>query len=81
MRIHGNFIEYVPMAIILMGIAELGGGPAWALHTYGIALVVARAVHCYALGWQNFPTRVASVLVTWVLLAAAAVWAIVVAST
>ena len=80
MRTHGNFIEYVPMAIILMGIVELGGGPAWALHTYGLVLIVARLVHCYAIGWQNFPTRVASVLTTWVLLAGAAIWSITLAS-
>ncbi len=44
-RIHGNAIEYVPLALILMLIAELNhAGPAL-LHGCGIALVVARLAH------------------------------------
>ena len=44
-RIHGNAIEYVPLALILMLNAELNhAGPAL-LHGCGIALVVARLAH------------------------------------
>lgn len=44
-RIHGNAIEYVPIALISMLVAELNhAGPAL-LHGCGIALVVARLAH------------------------------------
>ena len=41
-RVQGNFIEYVPLAIILMAAVELGGAPAWAMHGFGGGLFVGR---------------------------------------
>ena len=35
LRVHGNFAEYVPLAIVLMALAELQGAPAWTLHLVG----------------------------------------------
>ncbi len=49
MRMHGNFIEYVPMLLIMMAIMEINGLHVWMLHTYGIILVSARAIHAYGL--------------------------------
>ena len=34
-RIHGNFAEYVPIALLLLAFLETGGGPAWAVHVAG----------------------------------------------
>lgn len=48
-RIHGNFVEYVPLTLILMAIAESGGLNVWALHGLGVWLVLARISHAYAL--------------------------------
>ena len=48
-RVHGNAIEYVPLALILMLIVELGGASRMLLHACGIALVAARIVHAYGL--------------------------------
>jgi len=48
-RVHGNAIEYVPLALILMLIAELGGANRMLLHGCGIALVAARIAHAYGL--------------------------------
>lgn len=48
-RIHGNFTETVPMALILMGIAEFSGAPFWAVHGLGAAMIVSRISHAYAL--------------------------------
>ena len=50
-RIHGNAIEYVPIALILMLVAELSGASASLLHGCGIALVAARISH--ALGFAR----------------------------
>jgi hypothetical protein len=48
-RIHGNAIEYVPIALILMLVAELNhAGPAL-LHGCGIVLVAARVAHAFGL--------------------------------
>lgn len=47
-RIHGNFIEYVPLALILFAMMEVQYAPLALLHGLGIALVVARL--CHAIG-------------------------------
>jgi uncharacterized protein len=44
-RRHGNFIENVPMALLLMALAELlGAGSSW-LHAAGAFLIVGRILH------------------------------------
>lgn len=44
-RSQGNFIEYVPMILILIGFAEAGGASdAW-IHGLGGTLLVARILH------------------------------------
>ena len=47
-RIHGNFIEYVPLALILFAMMEVQYAPLGLLHGLGIALVIARL--CHAIG-------------------------------
>ena len=51
-RVHGNFIEYVPLTLILMALAELQGQPAWTIHLIGGSLAVGRLVHAYGIGRQ-----------------------------
>jgi len=48
-RIHGNAIEYVPIALVLLLVAELDGTRPALLHGCGIVLVVARIVHALGL--------------------------------
>jgi uncharacterized membrane protein YecN with MAPEG domain len=48
-RVHGNAIEYVPLALILLLVAELGGAGAPLLHGCGVGLVAARAAHALGL--------------------------------
>lgn len=52
-RVHQNFLEYVPMAIILMGILELNGGNATFLHVFGVVLIIARIAHAIGLKHDN----------------------------
>jgi len=55
-RGHANFAEYVPLALLLMGMLELGRFSFFALHALGITLVVARLLHGYALSFsKHFP--------------------------
>ena len=52
-RIHQNFLEYVPMAIILMGILEINGGNATFLHVFGVVLIISRIAHAIGLKHDN----------------------------
>ena len=44
-RVHGNFAEYAPLALLLMALAELQNLPDWTIHAIGILLLVGRATH------------------------------------
>ncbi len=48
-RRHGNFCEWVPIALILLGVLELNGVGQTPLHVMGAALVVARIAHAVGL--------------------------------
>jgi uncharacterized membrane protein YecN with MAPEG domain len=48
-RVHGNAIEYVPIALVLLLVAELGNATPALLHGCGIALVAARVLHAAGL--------------------------------
>jgi len=49
-RVHANFTEYVPIALILLAILESFHGNPLFVHLGGILLVVARVLHAYGLG-------------------------------
>lgn len=49
MRVHANFAEYVPFAIVLIALSESLKAPAFWLHALGLTLVLARAIHAYGL--------------------------------
>ena len=53
MRRHANFVENLPLALILMAIAELNGTSGTLLHVLGVALVVARIAHPIGLRHDN----------------------------
>ncbi len=44
-RAFGNFIEFVPMMILLMAMIELQGHKALFIHMLGVAIIVARLFH------------------------------------
>jgi len=49
MRVHGNFAEYVPFALLLMALAEMQGGSGLFMHALGTVLIVCRLCHAYAI--------------------------------
>ncbi len=49
MRVHGNFSEYVPFALLLMALAEIQGGSGLLMHGLGTVLIVCRLCHAYAI--------------------------------
>lgn len=52
-RHHGNMIEYVPMALILMAIAEAQGAGTTYLHAIGVILLLSRIIHPFGLKHDN----------------------------
>lgn len=48
-RVHANFAEYVPFALLLLAFAESLKAPSVALHGLGLMLLVGRLVHAYGL--------------------------------
>ncbi|MFK5977598.1 MAG: MAPEG family protein [Rhizobiaceae bacterium] len=60
MRRHGNFVESVPLVLILLGAVELGGAsPNW-LHAIGGILLVSRIIHPFGIDHQkpDAPARI-----------------------
>jgi uncharacterized protein len=52
-RAHGNFSEYVPFILLMIGILELSHFSVDVLHALGISLLVARLLHGYALSFSE----------------------------
>lgn len=45
-RVHANFAEYVPLALLLLALVEAGTAmPAWAVHLLGLVLLFGRLIH------------------------------------
>ena len=72
-RGHGNFAEYVPLLLLMIGMLEMAGLPGWAIHAQAATLLVARFLHGYAFafsdGWKF--GRFWGTLLTFLLLAIA----------
>ena len=52
-RRHQNFLEYVPMVLILMALIEINGGSGMFLHIIGVLLIIARIAHMVGLKHDN----------------------------
>ena len=54
-RLHGNAVEYIPLALVLMAIYEINGGWHTAIHVIGIALVAGRLIQTWGM-WSTAMT-------------------------
>ena len=52
-RAQGNLIEYAPMFLILMFIAESGGVSSFSLHYYGGTFLLGRLMHGICMGFME----------------------------
>ena len=70
-RVQGNFVEYVPLALGLILLVELSGFSGWIVHLLGAALVVARVLHAQGLSRRpgKSPGRALGALLTWLVIA------------
>ncbi len=75
MRVFGNFIEYVPMILLLLGFGEMLGVPRWLTHLMGASLVIARLLHALGLAASSGRSfgRLMGTVITWVVLLASSV--------
>jgi uncharacterized membrane protein YecN with MAPEG domain len=73
-RAFGNATEYVPAALVGLGILALAGAPPMLIHPIGFTLLVGRVLHGFGLSRSAGATwpRAVGVLATWVAYIAAA---------
>lgn len=76
-RVHGNFAEFVPFALLLIALAELNGSPSWSIHVLGSVLVLARLSHAYGLTRGTLKFRQIGVIATFLVLLGAALHAVI----
>ncbi|WP_341908820.1 MAPEG family protein [Ferrovibrio terrae] len=76
MRVQANFIEYVPLTLLLLFMLEMSRQPAWALHLLGAGLFVGRVLHAW--GYLSSPRltfgRMIGILLTLSVLGVTALW-------
>ena len=60
MRVHANFAEYTPFALVCLALAESLATPALVLHLAGSALLLGRYVHAFGVSQarERIPLRV-----------------------
>lgn len=73
MRVHANFAEYVPLALLLVFFVEAGGAPILLVHLLGGALLCGRVLHAWGVSQprENFRYRVSGMVLTFGVMAAA----------
>ena len=57
-RVQANFVENVPLALVLLLVLELSGAARPMLHGCGVALVIARLLHAWGMSFNegaNYP--------------------------
>ena len=78
MRTHANFVEYVPLLLVLLGLLELAGADRTALIVGAAVLVVARIFHAIGMA-GTLALRATGATATYLLLAAGSIYGLVLA--
>ena len=73
-RVHANFAEYVPLALLLIHFVEEGGAPTLAVHALCTLLLGGRLLHAWGVSQprENFRFRVAGMAMTFAAIVLAA---------
>ncbi len=73
MRVQANFVEYAPIALVLLALAELQGHAFWLLHGLGLLLLCGRLLHAFGVAREpeNIRFRVAGMALTFAAIALA----------
>jgi uncharacterized membrane protein YecN with MAPEG domain len=78
-RVQANFVENVPLALVLLYLVEVAGAPTGVIHSAGISLVVLRLLHAWGLAryeGANYP-RLIGAQGTFVLMASLGMLAVI----
>ncbi len=72
MRVHANFCEYVPIAVVLLFFFERLVGAGWWVHVLGVFLVTGRILHAYGVRRvdEDLRLRITGMSLTFVVLLA-----------
>lgn len=75
MRAFGNFIEYTPMCLIMLGLSEVGGASARFLWVMGALLLAGRCLHALGMLYSESPApRGAAMMMTYAAFVVPALW-------
>ena len=76
MRVHSNFAEYVPLALVMLVLVEGQGAHAAVVHGLGLCLLAGRLAHAYGVSQprENFKFRVFGMAMTFVTLIASSAY-------
>ena len=80
MRVHANFAEYVPFALLLIFLVESQGARAALVHGLCVALLIGRVLHAWGVSQarENFRFRVTGMVLTFATLVSAALYLLIV---
>lgn len=67
-RVHGNAVEYVPIAMLLLVMMEMNGANGWMIHLCGIILLAGRLLHYYGLHRRDIYWRRSAMAATYIAL-------------
>lgn len=67
-RVHGNAVEYIPIATVLLVMMEMNGAEIWMIHICGLLLMAGRLVHCYGLRNREISQRRSGMAATYLAL-------------
>ncbi|NIM68909.1 MAG: hypothetical protein GTN86_00210 [Xanthomonadales bacterium] len=72
-RAHGNFVEYVPLGLLLLMFLESDAGQDWLLHALGFMLLVGRLLHAWGMEHPDAPIsgRFWGTALTWLMVLSA----------
>ncbi|OLF81597.1 hypothetical protein AWH62_02705 [Maricaulis sp. W15] len=77
-RVHGNAVEYVPIALVILAGLALSSVSALVIHALGICLTLGRILHAWGLSSSAGTSmgRVVGTLFTWISVAVGSGWLI-----
>ncbi len=69
-RVHANFAEYVPLALLLIFFVETDNASSWLVHVLGLVLTAGRMAHAWGVSQakEDFRFRVAGMMATFAVL-------------
>jgi uncharacterized protein len=74
-RAHGNFVEYAPLGLIVLGLVEYRGAAPWLVWSLGGGFVLSRILHAAGMLFTATPpVRAVAMLINHASFVAAGVW-------